>query len=156
VDIHSMLLMVLPMRGRSVSGIWSLSPWAGQEILAMRQNRSRSLHSFHRASTGACREFHRAGGKSQAGRRQGAGSERHFVALRPAFCDLPPDPGHPPNCSVSLFSSLFKSLSALRTVSILSTECMTVVWCLPPNWRPISGSEASVRCLARYMAICRG
>ena len=61
-----------------------------------------------------------------------------------------------PNCSVSLLSSLFKSLSSLRTPSILSTECNTVVWCLPPNWRPISGRDASVRCLARYMAICRG
>src|SRR5437868_12814140 len=58
---------------------------------------------------------------------------------------------HPPNCSVSLLSSLFKSLSVLRTCSIFSTECSTVVWCLPPNCRPISGSEASVRCLARYM-----
>src|SRR5205085_11608936 len=58
--------------------------------------------------------------------------------------------------SVSLLSNLFKSLSFLRTVSILSTECITVVWCLPPNWRPISGSEASVRCFARYIAICRG
>jgi hypothetical protein len=63
---------------------------------------------------------------------------------------------YPPNCSVSLFSSRFKSLSFLRTSSIFSTECSTVVWCLPPNCRPISGSEASVRCLARYMAICRG
>jgi len=61
-----------------------------------------------------------------------------------------------PNCSVSLLSNLFKSLSFLRTPSILSTECKTVVWCLPPNWRPISGREASVRCLARYIAICRG
>src|ERR1700694_1318123 len=61
-----------------------------------------------------------------------------------------------PNCSVSLLSNLFKSLSSLRTPSILSTECKTVVWCLPPNWLPISGREASVRCLARYIAICRG
>jgi len=34
---------------------------------------------------------------------------------------------HPPNCSVNLFSSLFKSLSFLRTSSIFSTECSTVV-----------------------------
>jgi len=61
-----------------------------------------------------------------------------------------------PNCSVSLLSNLFKSLSFLRTPSILSTECKTVVWCLPPNWRPISGRDASVRCLAKYIAICRG
>ena len=63
---------------------------------------------------------------------------------------------YPLSVSVSLFSILFKSLSPLRTVSILSTECMTVVWCLPPNCRPISGNDASVRCLARYIAICRG
>ncbi len=29
-----------------------------------------------------------------------------------------------------------------RRVSILLIECSTVVWCLPPNCRPISGSEA--------------
>src|ERR1039458_8263361 len=52
--------------------------------------------------------------------------------------------------------TLFKSLSVLRCCSILSTECRTVVWCLPPNCRPISGNEASVRCLAIYMAIWRG
>jgi hypothetical protein len=34
---------------------------------------------------------------------------------------------YPPSCSVILFSSLFKSLSVLRTVSIFSTECKTVV-----------------------------
>ena len=34
---------------------------------------------------------------------------------------------YPPNCSVSLLSSLFKSLSVLRTSSIFSTECSTVV-----------------------------
>src|SRR5271155_2973446 len=32
-----------------------------------------------------------------------------------------------PNCSVSLLSNLFKSLSTLRASSILSTECSTVV-----------------------------
>src|SRR5712692_7380125 len=63
---------------------------------------------------------------------------------------------HPPNCSVILLISLFKSLSVFRAPSIFSTECSTVVWCLPPNCRPISGSEASVRRFARYMAICRG
>src|SRR5207244_2397064 len=40
--------------------------------------------------------------------------------------------------------------------SILSIECITVVWCLPPNWRPISGKEASVKCLVKYIATCRG
>jgi len=34
---------------------------------------------------------------------------------------------YPPNCSVNLLSSLFKSLSALRVSSIFSTECSTVV-----------------------------
>jgi len=63
---------------------------------------------------------------------------------------------YPPNCSVILLISLFKSLSVLRCSSIFSTECKTVVWCFPPNCRPISGSDASVRCLARYMAIWRG
>ena len=34
---------------------------------------------------------------------------------------------YPPNCSVNLLISLFKSLSFLRTSSIFSTECRTVV-----------------------------
>src|SRR5579871_6297884 len=63
---------------------------------------------------------------------------------------------HPLKVSVSLLSILFKSLSVLRISSILAMECSTVVWCLPLNCRPISGSEASVRCLARNMAIWRG
>jgi hypothetical protein len=31
-----------------------------------------------------------------------------------------------------------------------------VVWCLPPNIRPISGSEACINSFTMYMAICRG
>src|SRR5713226_7769741 len=46
--------------------------------------------------------------------------------------------------------------SRLRKVSIFRTEWMTVEWCLPPNALPISGREASVRALVRYMAIWRG
>ena len=34
---------------------------------------------------------------------------------------------YPPKTSVSLFSSLFKSLSVLRCSAIFSTECSTVV-----------------------------
>ncbi len=34
---------------------------------------------------------------------------------------------YPPNCSVSLLISLFKSLSFFRCSSIFSTECKTVV-----------------------------
>jgi hypothetical protein len=62
----------------------------------------------------------------------------------------------PFNVSVSLLRSRFRSLSDWRCSSILSTECITVVWCFPPNCLPISGRDASVICLARYMAICRG
>ncbi len=57
---------------------------------------------------------------------------------------------------MSLLMVRFRSLSWRRCSSILAMECMTVVWCLPPNWRPISGREASVICLARYIAIWRG
>ena len=46
----------------------------------------------------------------------------------------------------------FNSLSERRNSSILLMECKTVVWCLPPNWRPISGSDAVVNCLTMYMA----
>ena len=55
-----------------------------------------------------------------------------------------------------LVDGAVKALSVRRCSSILPMECITVVWCLPPNWRPISGSDASVSCLARYMAIWRG
>ena len=33
---------------------------------------------------------------------------------------------------------------------------MTVEWCLPPKLFPISGSDAFVSDLHRYIAICRG
>ena len=38
--------------------------------------------------------------------------------------------------------------------SILRTACSTVVWSRPPKRRPISGSERSVKTLARYIATC--
>src|SRR6266849_1769751 len=60
------------------------------------------------------------------------------------------------NESSSLLRVRFRSLSLRRRVSILWIECRTVVWCLPPNCRPISGSDAEVSCLTRYMAIWRG
>ena len=40
--------------------------------------------------------------------------------------------------------------------SILAMEYITVEWRLPPKWLPISTREASVNCLARYIASCRG
>ena len=46
-----------------------------------------------------------------------------------------------------LWIILFKSASVWRSCSILWIECRTVVWCLPPNWRPISGKEAWVSSL---------
>src|ERR1700738_3140963 len=49
-----------------------------------------------------------------------------------------------------------RSLSDRRNSSILLIECSTVVWCLPPNCRPISGSEAVVSCLTIYIATWRG
>src|SRR5216684_3802602 len=61
-------------------------------------------------------------------------------------------------CSASIKRVIvrFKSLSDRRNSSILLMECSTVVWCLPPNCRPISGSEAVVSCLTIYIATCRG
>ena len=50
----------------------------------------------------------------------------------------------------------FKSLLTWRCSSIFAIECITVVWCFPPNSRPISWSDAAVICLARYIAICLG
>src|SRR5712692_3442683 len=60
------------------------------------------------------------------------------------------------NESSSLLRVRFRSLSLRRRVSILWIECRTVVWCLPPNCRPISGNDAEVSCLTKYMAIWRG
>jgi hypothetical protein len=54
--------------------------------------------------------------------------------------------------SISRVMVRFKSLSERLSSSILLMECSTVVWCLPPNCRPISGSEAVVSCLTIYMA----
>ena len=61
-------------------------------------------------------------------------------------------------CRVSIKRVMvrFKSLSERRISSILLIECNTVVWCLPPNCRPISGNEAVVSCFTMYIATCRG
>ena len=40
--------------------------------------------------------------------------------------------------------------------SILRMEWMTVEWCLPPKLRPISGRDAWVNDLQRYIATWRG
>lgn len=52
-----------------------------------------------------------------------------------------------------LLMSLSKSESWRRSSLILRTEWMTVEWCFPPKSLPISGREAPVRVLVRYMAI---
>src|SRR5581483_4457593 len=51
---------------------------------------------------------------------------------------------------------VLKSASFLRRSSTFRIEWMTVEWCLPPKLRPISGSDACVSDLQRYIAICRG
>src|SRR2546426_7028704 len=66
-------------------------------------------------------------------------------------------PGQPHrNAWTKLLMRRSNSGSRLRKVSIFRTEWMTVEWCLPPKALPISGSEAAVRVLMRYMAIWRG
>src|SRR4029453_7902717 len=62
------------------------------------------------------------------------------------------------HCSVSMkrWISLSKSCSLRRISSIFLIEWITVEWCLPPNRRPISGSDLSVSVLQRYIAIWRG
>src|SRR5687767_14717077 len=60
------------------------------------------------------------------------------------------------NACTKLLISRSNSGSFLRRPSIFRTEWITVEWCLPPNPLPISGSEASVKVLVRYIAICRG
>ena len=56
----------------------------------------------------------------------------------------------------SLLRTWSRSPSVARCSSILAMAYITVVGCLPPKCRPISGRDASVDCLARYIAICRG
>src|SRR5690606_23244546 len=58
--------------------------------------------------------------------------------------------------SVRVLRSVLKSPSRCRRSSIFRIEWMTVEWCFPPKLLPISGSEAFVRFLQRYIAICRG
>src|SRR5713226_3339810 len=60
------------------------------------------------------------------------------------------------NASIRRVIVRFRSLSDRRNSSIFLIECSTVVWCLPPNCRPISGREAVVSCLTIYMATWRG
>src|SRR5713226_468973 len=60
------------------------------------------------------------------------------------------------NASMRRVIVRFKSLSDRRISSILLIECSTVVWCFPPNCRPISGSDAVVSCFTMYMATWRG
>src|SRR4051812_41134365 len=51
---------------------------------------------------------------------------------------------------------LLKSGSFFRSSSTFRIEWITVEWCFPPKLRPISGKEARVRDLQRYIATCRG
>src|SRR5215203_482615 len=60
------------------------------------------------------------------------------------------------NDSMKLLIRVLKSPFDFRRSSILRMEWITVEWCLPPKLLPISGSDALVRFLQRYIAICRG
>src|SRR5262247_2027340 len=60
------------------------------------------------------------------------------------------------SCRFRVSISSASALSLPTRCSILRTACRTVVWSRPPNRRPISGSERSVRVLARYIATWRG
>src|SRR5688572_3425896 len=63
-----------------------------------------------------------------------------------------------PYCSdcIRVLTWLLKTASVFRRSSTFRMEWMTVEWCLPPKLLPISGSDALVRFLHRYMATCRG
>src|SRR5205085_5760085 len=60
------------------------------------------------------------------------------------------------NPSRKLPIRMLKFPSFLRRSSTLRIEWITVEWCLPPKLRPISGSDACVSDLQRYIAIWRG
>src|SRR5947199_8095229 len=58
--------------------------------------------------------------------------------------------------SMNLLRRWFSSSDWAACVAILLTEWMTVEWCLPPNFLPMSGKEDVVIFLQRYIATCRG
>src|SRR6185312_1825724 len=60
------------------------------------------------------------------------------------------------NPSRKLPIRMLKFTSFLRRSSTFRIEWITVEWCLPPKLRPISGRDACVSDLQRYIAIWRG
>src|SRR5690606_16101218 len=56
-----------------------------------------------------------------------------------------------PSFSLSSSSSFLSCASASFCCSMLRTEVSTVVWCLPPNFSPMTGNEASVSVRHRYI-----
>src|SRR3954471_12693860 len=60
------------------------------------------------------------------------------------------------NPSRKLPIRLLKSRSFFRRSSTFLIEWITVEWCFPPKLRPISGSDACVNDLHKYIAIWRG
>jgi hypothetical protein len=55
--------------------------------------------------------------------------------------------------SMKLLRSVLKSPLPSFIFSTILIEWMTVEWCFPPKLRPISGSDAFVSILQRYIAI---
>src|SRR2546430_1465712 len=84
------------------------------------------------------------------------------VCLAPPSSNPPPQGGreqtraHSCSWRFSDSTSSDSAASFATRASILRTACSTVVWSRPPNRRPISGSERSVRVFARYIATWRG
>ncbi len=64
---------------------------------------------------------------------------KQAAAASPALIGTPSASPAQLRVSISLLTVRFRSLSWRRCSSILAMECITVVWCLPPNCRPISG-----------------
>src|SRR5437879_5715275 len=99
---------------------------------------------------------------SPCGEGSGVWGYSRVQCAAPPLLTLPPQGGreqtraHSCSWRFSDSTSSDSAASFATRASILRTACSTVVWSRPPNRRPISGSERSVRVFARYIATWRG
>src|SRR5688572_30787794 len=97
------------------------------------------------------------------GYRGGKRGHNVFKNRPPLFCTFCPQPFTARACGkrycndcIRVLTWLLKTASVFRRSSTFRMEWITVEWCLPPKLFPISGSDALVRFLQRYIATCRG
>src|SRR5581483_1946708 len=156
-----------PYRLQSGKGVREDAVWEARKIRGGSGMAFPLPKSFHTASAAISMEIHK--GLQQAAPRDRDSDDRIDSSWRPqagfekqTVATLArtarPRGRSRVYCSASIRRVMVRlsSLSERRISSILLMECSTVVWCLPPNCRPISGSEAVVSCLTMYIATWRG